>query len=75
MMIDPVTLRQLSDIKMKERLEQAQKTRMLKEIAVSDSSLIEFMVTTVSGWMQRTKPMPTNYRAEPKRATAEIPSL
>jgi len=75
MLIDPFTMQQLSQLKMKERLEQAEKDRLLKEIAVSDSGFVEFVVTMVSGWMQDMKLMPTSYSAEPKCVTAEIPSL
>jgi hypothetical protein len=82
MMLDPVTLKQLNDITIQERLEEAEKNRLLNEIAASDRASLEFVVNRVSGWMQRVKPTASirpaaTYGAnvEQKLATAEIPGV
>ncbi len=70
MMHDPYTTTYLAKVHVQEMREQAQKAHLLKQIAASNGSFAEYLITIVSGWMQRMKPM-----VEPKRSTAEIPSL
>jgi len=82
MMTDPITLKQLNDLTIQERLQEAEQNRLLNEIAASDSASLEFVVNMVSGWMQRMKPAASvkpaaTYSAnvEARRVTAEIPSV
>ena len=82
MMTDPITLKQLTDLTIRERLQEAEQDRLLNEIATSDSAALEFVVSMVSGWMQRMKPVASakparTYSAnvEAKRVTAEVPSV
>jgi hypothetical protein len=74
MMIDPVTIRQLSDIRVKELLNQAEQSRKLKAIASSEPGLVEIVVDRVSGWLRPARPA-FSATIEAKRVTAEIPSL
>jgi hypothetical protein len=74
MMTDMITLKQLTDITIQERLEEAEKNRLLNAIATSDKASLEFVVNTVSGWMQRMKPA-ASANVEQKLATAEIPGV
>ncbi len=75
MMLDPVTIRELSDIKVREMLQQAETSRQLKAVGATETSFINFFRATVSRWMQ---PLVSDQPApayEVKRATAEIPGL
>ena len=76
MMNDPYTASYLAKIRIQENIELAEKHRLLKEIAASDSTFVEYIVTLMSGWLQRVRPAASvKTYTDPKRATAEIPSL
>jgi|FLYN01.1.fsa_nt_gi hypothetical protein len=71
MLIDALVIRHLSELKVKELLQEAENSRKLKAIAASDTGFADAIVAKVSGWL---KPAP-RYRVEPKRSTAEIPGV
>jgi hypothetical protein len=73
---------EVNKIRINEFLEQAQKDRLVKEVAGSDSSFMTSIGSMVSGWMQRIRPVSSartavaySRKVEQKRATAEIPSV
>jgi hypothetical protein len=69
-MYDPYTVQQMANIRIQENLAYAEQQRLLKELAVSDRTFVAVLIERVAGWLQRMKP-----GIEPKRATAEIPSV
>jgi|FLYN01.1.fsa_nt_gi hypothetical protein len=77
MMIDPYSIQKMAAIQNKERMERAEQDRLVKAIAVSDSSLLNYIRAAASGMVQRMKPASPAGQlitGEHKRATAEIPS-
>lgn len=78
MMLDPVTIRELSNLKVQELLSQAETSRKMKALP-AEPGFADSIVTMLSGLMRRVQPAVSENTADTyadaRRATAEIPSL
>jgi len=77
-MIDYVTIRELSNLKVQELLSQAETSRKMKALP-AEPGFADSIVTMLSGLMRRIQPVvsesTTATYTDARRATAEIPGL
>ena len=79
MYVDPHLMKDLADSRMKEFLDAAEQHRRLKELGVSEDSILKSIRAAISGWIgSRPALQPeavARITGEVKRTTGEIPSI
>jgi hypothetical protein len=79
MYTDPILMKDLADLRMKDFLDEAEHHRKYQQLAGSEDGLLKSISAALSGWMQRRPTLEpqaiSRITGEVKRATGEIPSV
>ncbi len=79
MYTDPILMKDLADLRMKDFLDEAEQRRKFKQLAGPEDSLLKSISAVLSGWMQRKPALQPEAIAritgEVKGTTGEIPSV